>query len=322
MLEPPDMCLITSRNVKQTSTLTKTAKPSTNYNEPSSICLLLRKASVGPRDKNRMDTSGWQESRALPRGWSAVSTQQTHGVFRHSTVSEPSPAGRGSSPGVNTWAQASHMINTEKVTPGSPDSTMRVSLPCLLLQGRVPLTQTLPTQGFPLPSTLPSSVFTLSVKCSPTWKNNPPGSCKMCPHTFFSFLLERELKNQFHWSIIRWKLKSASVLQASSEIPTLWRKHQQKHDSPSQEEAGERGQIRRTLWSRSRAAPKPQARTRSSWLCWAASSTAQSGLTCKRTRRVLRTILIIRAKSQKRGGGEEEKSTILLLFDDGTLQKN
>lgn len=53
MLGPPDMCLITNRNVKQTLTFTKTAKPSTNYNETFSICFLLRKASPGLRCKNK-----------------------------------------------------------------------------------------------------------------------------------------------------------------------------------------------------------------------------------------------------------------------------
>lgn len=52
-LGPPDMCLITSRNVKQTSTSTKTAKPSTNCNEPLRICFLPGKARAGQRGKDR-----------------------------------------------------------------------------------------------------------------------------------------------------------------------------------------------------------------------------------------------------------------------------
>lgn len=51
MLGPPDMCLITSRNVKQTSTWTKTAKPSTNCNEPFRICFLLGNASASREGK-------------------------------------------------------------------------------------------------------------------------------------------------------------------------------------------------------------------------------------------------------------------------------
>jgi len=51
MLGPPDMCLITSRNVKQTSTWTKTAKPSTNCNEPFRICFLLGNTSASGEGK-------------------------------------------------------------------------------------------------------------------------------------------------------------------------------------------------------------------------------------------------------------------------------
>lgn len=61
-LGPLDMCAISNMNAKQTSSFPKTAKLSTNRQEPFSVCSLLGKASDGPRARKERAIRGWQQS--------------------------------------------------------------------------------------------------------------------------------------------------------------------------------------------------------------------------------------------------------------------
>lgn len=196
------MCLITSRNVKQTSTSTKTAEPSTNCNEPLRICFLPAKARAGRRGKDRTpegdrSPSSFPEASLLCRpnrvmGCSGSPLWLTRHPWRG-----VQPGGQCMSRG---WSRDEYRVCCsgpwfESVCPHPASFCMeRSTHPNPYLH----------KGSLFLPCLLPLS--TLSVKCSPTWKNNPPGSCKMCPHTSFLFSLGTWIKDEFHWSITHGKV--------------------------------------------------------------------------------------------------------------------
>lgn len=95
------------------------------------------------------------------------------------------------------------------------NSRMPMSTPCFYSILTFPLTQT------PTFTRVPSSfyacifsLFTRSVKCSPTWKNTPLESLKMCPHK--PFLLKCELRV----SLVRVQYTRKSICLSS---PEFWR---------------------------------------------------------------------------------------------------